>query len=371
MRVLTFLAMTALITPNTCLTGTEAQKANSEPVINTVTDVVYNVSAELTDANLNNNTENDLLADYACNASSECSSCCGCGPRWTVQAGTIFLQRSQPNNAVLVTDSFFPGGTVLVDAAQFDFDVQVGAEASVVRHDVFGTRWGVEGRCFGVDSWNTAVGPIASPGGGVVQYATPIGNVAFPANLSASYDSELQSVELNARRQVGGWLQLIAGFRYVEVDERGLTLLQDIGPGLNLATAANGAVNHLWGFQIGADTVLWSRNRLDVEGIIKAGIFGNHAQNSAVLTQTVVPGAFSSTADTGHTSFVGELGLSALYRFTERLSVRATYQMLWLEGIAQASDQIAVSDPFLGVATVDTSGSAFYHGVFVGGQIDF
>jgi hypothetical protein len=181
----------------------------------------------------------------------------------------------------------------------------------------------------------------------------------------------LYNVELNARRHVSEWLQILAGFRHVQLNEQGVTILQDIGPGLNLATIGNGASNHLWGFQLGVDGVLWTRNRLSVESVCKAGIFGNSAQNQVSITQSAFPGTgFTSSDETGHTAFVGEVGLTGVYRLTDCLSVRSAYQLMWLEGVAVASDQIAVSDPLLGNATVDTGGSLFYHGAFIGLQLE-
>jgi hypothetical protein len=270
---------------------------------------------------------------------------------------------------VLVTDSFAPGGTDLLNADDFGFDFEPGYDVSLMRHSVLGTCWDIEGRYFGVDGWDSSVPTITSPNGGVIQFVEPIGNVFFPAEINASYNSELHSAELNARRQVRNWLQFLVGVRYLELNEQSLTITQDIGPGLNLATTDNSAVNRLWGAQLGADALLLQRNRFSVEGIMKAGIFANSASNSTSISQPTGP-FFNSAAQTDHTAFVGEVGVTGLYQFTSCLSVRASYQMLWLEGTALASDQISVSDPANGVATVDTGGSLFYHGVFVGLQLD-
>jgi len=59
---------------------------------------------------------------------------------------------------------------------------------------------------------------------------------------------------------------------------------------------------------------------------------------------------------------VGELGLNAVYQVNEHFSLMAGYQLAWIEGVALASEQIAVSDPFAGIGGIDITGSPFYHG---------
>lgn len=312
--------------------------------------------------------EPQVLVDGDCSGPSVCDACCG--PRWTVHVGALFLHRSDPTPGVLVTDSFAPGGNVVLDANQFDFGTAWGIEASVIRHNAFGTAWNVEGRYFGINNWSATVGPIASPGGTVVQYGTPIGNVFFPGTISGDFSSQLQSFELNGRRFVTEWLQVLAGVRHLELDERGLTLLQDIGPGLNLATHQIAATNQLWGFQLGVDGRLARVGRLELSSFAKLGIYGNSMDNAVMVTQNVGPAFASSASDTA-AAFVGELGFVAQYQVTERWSVRATYQMLWLDSVALASNQIAVSDPAIGTATVDRGGDLFYQGGFIGAQFNW
>lgn len=69
-----------------------------------------------------------------------------CDPVWTVRAGAIAMQRSRPTSAVLVTDSFDPGGNVILNANQFHFNYKVGFEVSAIRHRVLGSCWDLEGR---------------------------------------------------------------------------------------------------------------------------------------------------------------------------------------------------------------------------------
>lgn len=287
------------------------------------------------------------------------------GPRWTVYSDAIFLHRSGPDHAALVTDSFFPGGTVLLSGADLGFDTEAGFRLGLIRHNVLGTAWDLEALYFGIDGWAAATAPVYSATGAATQFVSPLGNTVTPANVWASYGSELHNVEVNGRRPIRDWLSLVAGFRYLELNE-GLTIFQDIGPGTNLARAAVDATNHLAGFQLGLDGRVWSRGRLELDCVLKAGIYANDAENGVRITQTASLPPMASAASANHTAFVGEIDLTGLYRLNRNWAIRGGYQLLWIEGVALASDQVAVSDPDNGAATLDASGSPFYHGAFVG-----
>jgi len=294
-----------------------------------------------------------------------CSACdpCWC-PTWSITAGALLMERSTPQHPVLVTNSLAPGGSPQIDADAFDFAFRGGFELSLFRSHVRGSDFEFQARYFRVDGWDSSHSPFISADGSAVQYATSFGVTGTPSELSAVYISHLDGVELNLRRPVGdGWLTVFGGFRFLELDER-LTIVQDIGPGVNLATNRIEAVNDLYGFQIGADGRLLTRGQLGIDATLKAGIFGNHAANSVAIRQTA--GAdFDSRAGDGTTAFVGELGVSAIYCLCEGVAFRAGYQLMWLDGIAEAADQIAVSDPLAGTATIDSGDSAVYEGVFM------
>ena len=54
-----------------------------------------------------------------------------------------------------------------------------------------------------------------------------------------------------------------------------------------------------------------------------------------------------------------------VYCLTERLSLRASYNVLWVDSVALASDQIAASNLVLGTG-INPDGDVFYHGAMVG-----
>jgi putative beta barrel porin BBP7 len=291
----------------------------------------------------------------------------GHDPRWTVRAGALWLHRSAPDSAVLVTDSFAPGGTTLLDASQFRFDFAPGFELDAIRHNVLDSGWDLQARFFDVENMNASTPTIVAPAGAVIQFATPIGNTFFPNTISGTYDSQLLSTELNVRRQTGPeWLTILAGFRYLRLNEQGLTIFETIGPVTNLFPYLIDSTNDLYGAQLGADIDLLSQGRLSVSTFGKAGLYGNNISTSAQVTSAATGAVlFGTAAHETNTAFVGEWGLVGAYRITNSLSLRTTYQLMWVEGVALASDQVAVANMLGGPSSVDNNG-AFYQGFFAG-----
>lgn len=310
--------------------------------------------------------------DYTAGGQPSCcepwceSRCCCSDPVFTAYANAVIMHRSTPNGAVLVTDSYVPGGNVLLDASEFNFDYEGGWEFGFARY--LNPKWDVEFRYFSIDGWSAARAPVLSPNGSVTQYVTPTGLTNIPAEVSGVYRSELENIEILARRRMIPWLDVSLGFRYLELEDGGLAMVHNIGPGASLVTHAVDATNYLYGFQLGADFDVLSRRRFGVEGIIKAGIYGNDARNAVMITHAGPQKA--SAAHAGRTAFVGELGLGGLYRVTDSVALRAGYRLMWIEGVALASDQVAVSDPAAGAATVNFNGSPYYDGVYIGLELN-
>ncbi len=292
----------------------------------------------------------------------------GCEPVWRARANALYMRLSRPNDAMLVTDNFGhgvggPRDAVLLNAAEFAFRYEPGWEVSLLRQ--LDADWGIEGLYFRVDAWNASREPVSAPNGSTVQYAVPIGNVTFPGTIAGSYRSELSNVEINGRRRLNDCWSALAGFRYLALNETGLAILQDVGPGANLATHDVRAVNDLFGFQLGMDANLWSCGPLRIEGLLKAGIYADRAANSVSVSQQIGP-PFGSNASADHPAFVGEIDLTGVYRMSKNWSLRGGYRVLWVEGVAQASDQVAVSNPVAAAASVSFKGSPFYDGAFLG-----
>ena len=299
-----------------------------------------------------------------CDLSDCCSPGCCC-PTYTFTVGALVMDRTGTDDVVLVTEDAAPTSPVLLNADDFDFDWRGGWEVGVIRHNVRCSCWDLEARYFRIDGWRAVWGAVLSPNGAYQQYVTPIGNDQVPAEVSAIYESHLDGFELNLRRPLGcGWLTALGGFRLVELDERGMTTNYNLGPRLNYVTHRVDAINNLYGFQLGADGCLWNGCWLSVDAKLRAGVYGNECGNNVRIIQAFGR-PYASHATDSHTAFLGELGLTGTVQLVDCLALRAGYQLMWLEGVALAPEQVPVSDPANRLATVDTSGSPLYHGVVI------
>jgi hypothetical protein len=101
------------------------------------------------------------------------------------------------------------------------------------------------------------------------------------------------------------------------------------------------------------------------EIIGKAGVYGNdgsQSQNNVDelgVNDVVVR---NSAASDSTAAFVGELGFSGLARLTCNSSARFGYNVLWIEGLALAPDQLDFSDTPESGTYVANDGGTFMHG---------
>jgi hypothetical protein len=285
---------------------------------------------------------------------SECVFTGCCDPTWAVRADALALQRSGLQQRVLLITRA-ANNAALLDAQDLNFNTAAGFQLGFTRFNVLDTGWDLEALYFNVDGFSANSGIINSPDGIDVNFQTPVG---FPGQVTAglTYTSDLQNLELNARRQALCNLTFLAGFRWVELDENlAVTLLN--------AEVAEGGVsttNTLLGFQIGAEARLWSNSRWEIDGALKAGIYNDHASVAATYYETGGCGVVHN-----NTAFVGEIDLTAVYHINGAWSFRAGYELLWLDGVALATNQIATCDPVTGTATLN-QGTVFYQGATLG-----
>jgi hypothetical protein len=296
-----------------------------------------------------------------------CQPCCCC-PYWTIGAGAIFLNQSRPGHSPIINraatpDRVTPLGPPVLTANQFDPGTHFGFQLDVIRHNVGCSCWDLEARYFGINRWDSTV-PMSAPAtGAAIPFILPIRIATGGQPISAVYESLLQSVEFNARRSINPRLQFIGGLRYIAFDDNvGITVTPTVGP---VRYSAINTRNNLIGPQIGANAFVWQGNRFGLQAFGKGGIYGNAASNNVSVTSNLNQ-HFADSANGGHTSFVGEIGLTGTYRLTNNWGIRTTFETLWLDGVALAPNQIAVSNPGLGTGSVASNSSLFYYGGFVG-----
>jgi hypothetical protein len=227
--------------------------------------------------------------------------------------------------------------------------------------------YAIEGNYFDVQSFSAQRATPLTAGGYTMNNLAGLDFTGIDT-AQVSTSGHIQSAELNwRRRQCGLPITWLAGFRWVQWNQR-LQVTDEYStpsPGVDTVNVITG--NDLYGGQAGMDLGLWnSGGRFTVNGIGKAGIFYNTAfQRTDIPTE---PAVAPAAAIAEQTAFFGEVGVNSSLRLTKWLSWRAGYSVFWLSGVAIPANQLSlVNQPAPNdVATINTNGSVLLHGVTTG-----
>lgn len=192
------------------------------------------------------------------------------------------------------------------------------------------------------------------------------------AMYKTSYESTLNSVELNSRIRRWSRLTPFAGVRFIQLEDKLTQSLADNSAYLDRTTTDN----ELWGFQLGAEALLLDAGRARLQATVKGGVFYNNLELSTsgsdfVLARDPVTMEPTSTYtpdesfSTEHVSYFGEVNLEFTHRIGPSWAVRVGYAAMWLDGVALAPDQNDNFNLMSGFGTFNY-GTVLYHGSYVG-----
>lgn len=187
--------------------------------------------------------------------------------------------------------------------------------------------------------------------------------------------NRFDSFELNLRRfwtSADNWWQgsYWGGIRYVRVEDDAIMISQGSGGSLLYGI---GAVNDLFGAQIGGDLALRLTTRLTMTGFAEVGVYGNRGKQDTRLEFGGV--TLNEDAVEKRASMVAEGGVLGTFRITPRSTFRFGYQVIYIDGIALASDAFnfeTTGAAPLGTALagrsgqINDNGHALYHGPTIG-----
>jgi hypothetical protein len=284
-------------------------------------------------------------------------------PTWTFRGGVLVLTRQSDPSRLLTIGQLAPS----LDAADFATATRGGLDIGFVHH---GSIFDVETRYFEIDSLTGNAGPltgvstfIVSPYQ-VVQFVGP--PVPFSPYISAGSPNltldaveytQLHSYEVNVRRGVLPYVTVVAGYRHIDLTDRIFAQTSTSGVvGDNFSVQA---FNHLDGFQLGGEAVLWrpGAGRFRLEGSAKVGVFGDATSNFGNFDN------LRATASAAHAALMTEWSVTAVYQITPQIAARVGYQGLLLDGVALASEQIGVLNPAAHTGAVENSGTPIYQGL--------
>jgi hypothetical protein len=286
-----------------------------------------------------------------------------CDPHWSFTADAVALQRSSSRSQPLfIGIATIAAPPDLLNARNLEFPTEFGFQLSAVRRGPCGWEW--ELGYFQIDGWNAN----STVSGNSFMVTSSDGAGFAVTDAEAHYKSAIHLAEINLRRECGcDGLTLLVGFRAGELNELYTAYAPTPGPvSLNVNT-----FNHLFGFQTGAIYEFYNMGGpLRVSTLCKAGIYGNSAIQSSRQIDT------GTSDDTlayhrNQAAFIGEVGTVATYQVTCHLSLRASCQAVWIEGVALAPEQIGANDFTTLTPSIDTHGGIFYYGGGLGAEVKF
>lgn len=298
-----------------------------------------------------------------CSSFGSCQPCyCDVVPSWTVRTGAVFFRRSAPDDRVVSSTA---SGARPMNAGDFNFHANEGFEIDAIKHGALGC-WDLEYRFLSVNDFRDRETLSATPSYQLAT-ASPFSLPGTPAT-TALYTSELTNMEVNLQRTLDGdrsWMTVVAGFRYVQVQEQlSARFIDAVSPALNSQFESN-TRNNLFGMQLGTDMTFAESCRYSIEADIRAGIFGNDASSGSAIS---APGGVATTGSGSEVAFLGEIGLTGKYRLTDNLSFYTRYQVMWINNLASASDQVTDFSLSNGI---DMDSDAFFHGATLGLEFTF
>jgi hypothetical protein len=343
-----------------------AQGADSELGFMTVTDLA-SVDAAPAGVLVDKAIPADICNDQP-DSNESCFSACNVCPKIVGRVALVYFWRDKPDNINFLSSST---NQALVNGRDFNAAPTPGVDTTLTYYRTCDT--GFEVRYLWLDDQCPDVSldiPLASNSFG----AMPNGNLHYAGGIPIefTYQSKLQTFELNLRRR-HAYFDLLFGFRYVDFRETLIMSVDDFD-----AKTWGADCNNLYGFQTGAEAVLWesSGGKFRFDGFGKAGIYYNkmstHFESQFFGGQGTPP---SSAGEASKAAFLGELGVNAAYQINRHLALRAGYQILWLSGVATAGRQVPIqpdsnnSGGQILDSSVDGNSSVIYHGANAGIEV--
>ncbi len=282
-----------------------------------------------------------------------------CGPRWLFSSEFVEWQRTSARSQPLLRAGPSSTDPVLLSANDLNFPVTPAFRIDGIRRLPCG--WDLEIAYFQLNQVRGYAADTTVPGASFLVFDSTDPFRVPLTNVNASYFSSLYSGEINLGRQWTDWLNLMIGFRAIELDEQyqaGAVIPFSI-------TMRTNTFNHLYGFQVGGDVQVYNRGGpLEIHALCKGGIYGNAASQNIELTQQLA-------ATRNDAAFFGEADVVLTYALTCHVGLRAAAEAAWLTGVALAPEQINMTNFTTGAAACDTSGNIFYYGGSIGMECRF
>ncbi len=285
-------------------------------------------------------------------------------PGYYLQAEAPLLLRStigaRASNQPLVINTIT--NATLLSTDQFDnAGVQAGFRLLIGHQSGDGQAW--EASFLRIDDWRSSA-RVAGNSDLAIPGDLGLATLDFfnADTMRVSLVTKLDSFEFNYLRSFDT-ISLLGGFRYLNVSEQ-----LEITPSDSVTAGGQYRIstgNNLFGAQIGA-RMGRQVGRLSWSITGKAGLFDNDVRQGQYVEDFPAFILRSTQTNSAQFAFVGDLGFSAGYRLNDLWSVRAGYDLIWIDGIALAAQQIDFTNTAASGTNAITNSGLFLHGISVG-----
>lgn len=305
--------------------------------------------------------------DNICGALA-CCNMCPCTYGWV--EGLILWRNNQAFDQPLVLN--LNTDQTLLSTRDLDFNAAGGVRAGFGIRDGCGVAW--EFNYLGLFNQSASAfiavpDELALPG----DLGLAVNNFFFTDQVSVRYTSQLNNAEINrvccccccdcpTRCRSVEWLY---GFRYLNLNEDFTIVATDFEE--SSSTYRIRTNNNLFGAQIGS-RLRRCFGKWSGEATGKVGIFGNAAEQLGDpivdFPDFLIRPARSTSG--GQVAFLGDLNLTGIYQIDSVWGVRAGYNLIWVEGVALAPNQLDFTNTPSSGTDLSTNGGVFLHGVNIG-----
>jgi hypothetical protein len=327
---------------------------------------------------------------YMC---EDCFAECGpygdgtCAVHWfDVHAEFLYLTRDRVSRQVdFASDGI--AGPIVLSTDNLSFDEEPGFRLTGTYQ--VGASSHLEATYFGTLFWRTSA-EATSDSDNLYSALSDFGTLPAGGFLQSDqaalqrieYDSSLDNVELNWRSHWMGkhyFLQgsFLMGARYVRLEEElryrtrvnahidPITTLPRGPASMDYLVAVD---NDLIGFQLGSDLHACLLPGLLAGAELKAGVYANVADQATVVAATNLDPAVREAVADEDVALVAEANLTVVYQIKPWLALRGGYQILYLDGVALATENFNSAAPFAEPRPVflNDNGNALYHGLTAG-----
>jgi hypothetical protein len=271
----------------------------------------------------------------------------------------------------------------LLDSSQLHFKNEVGQRATVglaidERNAIEVTYWSLQNPVatngITVPVQPLQVGTLSLPGDipGAVNGGGNAFNQASAINIT--YGTQLYNVEANYLvKTVYDKFSLLAGFRTIQLQDRMTftTKTLNFGNGFFDQQMRDGLYGGQLGFLFRKDIDLFA-----FELIGKSGLYCEHVRSTSLgyspgLPLTGVNSVRDADVNNNNTSFVQDFQLNGTYNFTSSMLIRLGYQVMWLDHVALAPNNLDFTHVVGSGTTISHGADLFYYGMNLGFEARF